>query len=246
MTAVAAAHSSPALSRLHALASISGEEAIALERAMKETRRISARREMLVEGKPVTGASILLSGWAGRVHQLSDGRRQILGLLLPGDLIGACRQSEPLASSTVMALTDVTLCTAPKPTADVPGAGLGEAYAMSAALDEANLLRHITRLGRLSAHERIADWLLELRERLTLCGLATNSFAMPLTQETLADTLGLTSVHVNRTLQTMRKSGALVLSSGRVEITDPQQLAVLADHRSPEVSEAKRHCIAGS
>ncbi len=216
----------PAFVRLNALALLDAEELAALHRAAKNARRVPARREVIAEGQPIQQPYIVLSGWAARTHTLFDGRRQIASLMLPGDLIGLCRQSDPTASATVLALTDVTLCPAPPPRADQHGTGLAEAYALSGAIDEACLLRSITRLGRLSAYERTADWLLEMHERLTLSGLASgNHFPMPLTQEMLADTLGLTSVHVNRTLQAMRRDGVVTLRGGSVVLSDPARLA---------------------
>lgn len=227
----------PALVRLAALAPLDGDELAALSAATKDLRRVRARREILGEEEPILHASILLSGWACRTQTLSDGRRQIVSVMLPGDLIGMCRQRDPLSASAVLALTDVVLCQAPEPKEARCGTGLAEAYAMSGALDEVYLLRGITRLGRLSAYERVADWLLEVHERLTLAGIASgNQFPMPLTQEMLADALGLTSVHINRTLQTMRRDGAVELRSGNAVLGDLRGLATLVDRRPTRVT----------
>lgn len=172
---------------------------------------------------------LLAAGWAARVRLFNDGRRQILSLLLPGDLIGPLYRHAAASPVTVTALTEVTLIPAP---AARPGSTLDQAYAAGAALGQAQLYRQIARLGRLSAYERLADWLLEIHDRLSAAGLVNGTaFAMPLTQEVLADTLGLTSVHINRTLQSMRRDGVLDLRSGTARISDPQRLASLVDHR---------------
>ena len=238
MTSAAPVALPPAVTRLAALAPLDGEDMAALlTAAAGSARRIPARREVLGEGQPVPQAQILLSGWACRVQMLTDGRRQIVSLMLPGDLIGMCRQRDPLASSAILALTDVATCLAPEPREGQRGSGLAEAYALSGALDEAYLLRNITRLGRLSAYERTADLLLEIHERLTLAGIANgNMFPMPLTQEMLADALGLTSVHVNRTLQTMRRDGSVSLRAGTAVLSDPARLASMVDHRPLRVT----------
>lgn len=221
---------SAAVIRLGLLASLTGQEVEALQLAEHGCLRFSPQREIVVEGTPVRDASIVLSGWACRVRHFADGRRQILGFLLPGDLIGICRQREPVAVTTVFALTDVVICPAPR--AEPGKSGLGEAYAVSAALEEAYLFRQIARLGRLSAYERIVDWLLETRDRLRLADLAHGgSFPMPLTQEVLADTLGLTSVHVNRTLQSLRRDQRIEWRNGMVRLVDPEGLAALIDYR---------------
>lgn len=166
---------------------------------------------------------IILSGWAARIRQLKDGRRQIMSFLLPGDLIGNCPHDMPVAVSSVVSLTPLHYCAAP-PTKD--SRALQQAFAISSAIEEAHLLNQITRLGRLTAEERIIDLFLELYERLSLCGLADHGqIVFPLTQEVLADATGLTQVHVNRTLQALRKQGDITLNTGSLTILDPGGLA---------------------
>jgi CRP-like cAMP-binding protein len=236
--AAAFATSSSALRRLTSLAPLSDQEIAALYDAERVRHRFAAHREIMSEGTPVREASILLSGWACRVRQFSDGRRQILSLLLPGDLIGMCRQRDPLAVTMVYALTDVSLCPAPDAP---PRSGLAEAYAVSGALEEAYLFRQIARLGRLSAYERIIDWLLEIRDRLAEAGLVdSDRLPMPLTQEALADTLGLTSVHVNRTLQTLRREKLIEWRGGVVQLLDPARLVTSLDYQPVSVTKADR------
>ena len=221
---------SPLTTRLSHLASLAPAEVEALQIAERDQRRSPARREMIAEGTPIREQRALLSGWACRQRILRDGRRQILSFLLPGDLIGVCHQSNPIAATSILAITDVVTCPAPK--ASEIGGGLAEAYAVSGALEEHYLLRQVTRLGRLSAHERLADWILEIRERLALAGLCSgNELPIPLTQEILADALGLTSVHVNRTLQGMRRDGLLTSRSGVISLHDRARLEDLVEHR---------------
>jgi CRP-like cAMP-binding protein len=122
----------------------------------------------------------------------------------------------------VIAITDVELCQAPEPNASP---ALARIYALSRAHDDAYILAHITRLGRMNAYERLADLLLELFERLELAGLCGGGhYHMPLTQEMLADALGLTSVHINRTLQVLRREGALGLKGRELALSDPSLL----------------------
>lgn len=84
-------------------------------------------------------------------------------------------------------------------------------------------MAHITRLGRLDAYERILDLLLEFNERLTLSGIASDGhFPLPLTQEMMADALGLTPVHVNRMLQRARSEAVLTWRGGLVSLHDPE------------------------
>lgn len=212
----------PAITRLSALARLDEASIAALELAIQQQESISARRELVTEGRPVPAAKLLLGGWAARVRILLDGRRQFLSFVLPGDLIGLCEQRAPLAVSTVAALSDCTICIAPS-AGDLPM--LRQAYAVSRALDEAYLLAQITRLGRLNAQERIGDLLLELFERQILAGIVRdNAFDFPLTQEMLADALGLTSVHLNRTIQTMRRDRDLMWQRGILKLLHPAAL----------------------
>ncbi|WP_394647915.1 Crp/Fnr family transcriptional regulator [uncultured Sphingomonas sp.] len=218
----------PALTRLMALAPLDEAALTALGEAMQEAHAVRLRRDIITEGREITQALLLLSGWAARVRLLPDGRRQFLSFLLPGDLIGACDHPNALAVSTVVAMSDVMVC--PLPSAAV-GTPLHIAYAISRAMDEGHLLAQITRLGRLNAQERIGDLLLELYERLTLSGsVSGNGFDLPLTQETLADALGLTSVHVNRMLQQARREGDLNWRVGHVRLSDPAGLARKIGH----------------
>lgn len=228
-------HLSPAepavASRLGAFASLSDEARRALRLAAELPHRVAASRDLVLAGQRTSGALIVLEGWLGRVKLFSDGRRQILSFLVPGDVIQEPRTTHPVAPSTITALCDALLC--PAPASGIEDGGLREAYAVSAALDETYLLRQIARLGRMSAYERIHDWLLEMHERLMLARRAgPESFAMPLTQETLADALGLTSVHVNRTLQSMRRDDVLEWRGGVVRLKQRGRSAAAAPQRS--------------
>jgi CRP-like cAMP-binding protein len=221
--------------RFGRLARLAPGELEALESAMRNGRNVRAHQDLIEEGSPVGDASILLAGWVGRARIFPDGRRQILSLLVPGDLIGVCRQTSPLAATGMVTLTPVILGPAPAPRS--PQSGLAEAYARSGAMEEFYLFRQIARLGRLSAYERMTDLLLELSNRLSQVGLGTpDAFPMPLTQEMLADLLGLTSVHVNRTLQALRREGLLELRSGVARLKDAARLVELVDHRPAAVS----------
>lgn len=218
-----AARFSPALNRLSKLARLDAAAHSALSDAIARPQVLRPRRDLLVEGRDVPHPQLILSGWAARVRILPDGRRQFLNFLLPGDLIGLYHHSRPVSPTTIVTLTEVTVCVPP---ALGSHATLDEAYALSQALDEAHLLSQIARLGRMNAMERIGDLMLELHERLSLSDLTQgHSYELPITQETLADALGLTAVHVNRMLQAARRAGDLIWSTRTMTIPDPQQLA---------------------
>jgi CRP-like cAMP-binding protein len=103
---------------------------------------------------------------------------------------------------------------------------LARACALSEAFYEDLLLEHLQRLSCLSAQQRVGHLILELRDRLRLAGLGDlRRFDLPLTQESVADHLGLSVVHVNRMLQQLRRDGLLKLSAGQAILPDPDALA---------------------
>lgn len=238
MTAVtnASGHAAPAIRRLMAIAPLSAGAVAALERAGASPRRLAARQEIYREGQSLTRPRLMLSGWACQMRTFQDGRRQILGLLLPGDLIGVADCPDAVAVATVAALTPVTLATLPSVEAAAE-AELAVAYAISRAHAEFHAMSQIARLGRLTAYERVADLMLELHERLASAGLAVGgSFHLPVTQEVIADVLGLTSVHINRTLTALRQDGVLSVDSSTIMLNDPGMLARQVEHRPMSVS----------
>ncbi|WP_341207322.1 Crp/Fnr family transcriptional regulator [uncultured Sphingomonas sp.] len=194
-------------------------------------RVVRSRREIVHEGEAVAGIWTMRAGWAALVRHFADGRRQVQHLLLPGDPLPLERDAAYPA--TIVALTPVTLI-------DLDGTWLPDPALLDDALRRHTmatvhrLLDATARLGRQVAIERFAHLLLELRDRLRGVGLASDThFKMPLTQEMLADTLGLTSVHVNRTLQMMRQQQLIELEGRAVTLLLPAELARMADYASP-------------
>ena len=107
---------------------------------------------------------------------------------------------------------------------------LATAVLWAASRDEAMVVEHLVSLGRRDAKERTAHFLLELGSRLKLVGLGSNSgYACPLSQYLLADTLGLSAVHVNRVLRELREDGLVTFQHGQVEFHDLEGLVELAE-----------------
>jgi CRP-like cAMP-binding protein len=117
-------------------------------------------------------------------------------------------------------------------------AARGRSPALAAALTRARwleqsmLLDHMVRLGRQTAYERVAHFLLELQQRMEIAGFGdAQRFPLPLTQEILADVLGLSIVHVNRTLQQLRREKLIELRSGVAILLQPDILASISDFK---------------
>ncbi|HEY9548839.1 MAG TPA: Crp/Fnr family transcriptional regulator, partial [Kiloniellaceae bacterium] len=157
----------------------------------------------------------------------------ILNFVLPGDFIGLFSALFAVADHSVAALTDLEVHPT-DPAALVTLFGncprLGAAFAWAAGRDEAILAEQVVRIGRRSAYERTGHIIVELLHRLRLVGEAErDSFELPLTQEILADTLGLSIVHVNRTLRRLRENGLLRISGDRVIISDLDRLTKITE-----------------
>jgi hypothetical protein len=165
--------------------------------------------------------------------------------MLPGDAVGFCIEAGPLAAANVVTLTKTTLAPAEPLFGGVtpsraPANGSSDPtdftdhMRLSAFLDEGLLLDHVVRLGRQTAYERMAHLILELHWRSMLIGQADDqSFNLPLTQEILADFLGLSIVHVNRTLQQLRREHLIEIAGSRVILLDASQLVAIADYQPP-------------
>jgi len=212
--------SSHAVRRLASLASLGPDDLAVLQEAVSRTQSVAARRDLVAAGSLLSKSLLIIEGWAYRSCLLADGRRQIIQMILPGDVIHRLPE-ECTQPHSVIAMTDVILASLSAPTSDLAFDGIEKALAVSQVLHSNYLCRQITRLGRMSALERIVDWLLEVRERLEASGqCAGDTFPLPLTQEAIADALGLTSVHVNRTLMALRRDDLVRVGGGRATIVD--------------------------
>jgi CRP-like cAMP-binding protein len=220
-----------------------GQDEVELLRSLSDTpERLAAGTELISEGERLENPRLLLAGWACRQRYLSDGRRQIFDFILPGDIYGLCLRPQAVALCNAVTLTRATISNATALgdavlTHPEGYPGLTSATLMSASTDEAYLLNQMVRIGRQTAYERVAHLILELYHRLSIVGLANENFMpLPLTQEIIADALGLSIVHLNRTLQQLRRDGIVEVKGGVARIQDRSRLASIADFHAPRVS----------
>lgn len=236
------AKSSALVSRLRSLAQISEADIAFLMGTLGPVEHYPGGAELLREGETISGPRYILEGWALRTRYLSDGRRQIFGFVLPGDAIGLCEREQPLALTNIVSCTPLTLCdaTAARPAClgvnrDFPQ--ITQAHHRANALDEAYLLHQIIRIGRQTAYERLVHLILELHSRCFAAGLCSEtSFELPLTQEVLADCLGLSIVHINRTLQTLRREQLIEQRSSLLTLQDKARLTMIAEYSDPQIA----------
>jgi CRP-like cAMP-binding protein len=237
--------------RMRALVALSEAEQDLLRNLSDRRERHVAGEELVADGQTGRRARLVVSGWACHQRVLPDGRRQIFGFLLPGDGFNICERPAPPALASTVALTALeTVDAEPLLEAAHSGQapGLARAFTLAAQLDQALLLDHMVRLGRQTAYERVAHFLLELQRRLEIAGLGDNQrFPLPLTQEILADALGLSIVHVNRTLQQLRRERLIELRSGVAILLQPDLLASVSDYRPVAVTApARRPALTGA
>jgi len=170
----------------------------------------------------------VLSGWTFKYKTLVDGRRQVLNFALPGDLIGLQASVLDTISHSIEALTDVVLCVLPREklwTLYEKHASLAFDVTWLAAREESILGEYLVTVGQRRANERIAFVLLHLFQRARQLGLVRgNTLTLPLTQELLADTIGFSLVHTNKTLKQLRKTGAFKWTGSTFELLDEKRL----------------------
>lgn len=220
--ALATAAYAPLENKLSALNRLRPEELQALQAGLREPRAHHPRNPMVMDAGEVR---VVTSGWMGLARVLADGRRQILSVSIPGDLVTA----PPNVDAAVTALTPARSMDA-RPLVEhlraQPSSGLARAWARAQLDAQRNLLDQIVRLGSLTAYERIANLIVELARRHHRCGLSDGRrLAWPVTQETLSDILGLSIVHVNRVLQQLRRDRMIELRSATLVVCQPDRLA---------------------
>jgi CRP-like cAMP-binding protein len=223
----------PLTDKLVHLAPLSAADVAVLNTLQSPTRPMARHRELIGAGRQYDGLLILIDGIALRSHVLPDGRRQILNVVIPGDMIGFPAAFFERALYSVSALTDTVV-------SSVPFTRLLELFEKeprvaatlfwSLSCEAAMYTEHLIGVGRRSSIERVGHFLLELLMRFQAIGLADErSYQMPLTQELIADVLGLSHQHVNRTLRQLREEDLVAIEGQTVVIRDVEALARLAD-----------------
>jgi CRP-like cAMP-binding protein len=220
---------------------ITDNELGAIADMKREHLTLPAGTEIVRAGEDSPELYTLYSGWAFRFKTLSDGRRQILNFLLPGDLIGLQAAMFDAARHGIEALTDVQLCLLPRRKVwalfeQMPDLAFDVAWL--GAREESFVDENLTSVGRRSAAERIAALIVTLYKRAKMLGLVTDdTFEFPLTQEHIADALGLSLVHTNKTLARLRRMGMFTRTNGNLTLTNPRVLARVAQYFDEEITQ---------
>lgn len=185
------------------------------------------------EGEPTSVCTLLLHGFAFRQRILSDGARQIISFHLPGEFLDIQNCLLEVADHNVQALTRCLVAMVHKdPLLELMNSrtSVRRAIWLDSLLEASVFREWVVNVGRRNAKQRIAHLLCELASRLKAAGLGEGPmFDFPLTQEQIADAIGLTAVHTNRTLQALRKAGLISLTSSKLTILDWDALAEAGD-----------------
>jgi CRP-like cAMP-binding protein len=186
------------------------------------------------EGDAARRSCFLVSGWALRQTFLSDGRRQIFGFVLPGDPLEPFSCLGEVIPGGIVAVTSVHLVDTVSTSHDKNQPHDLERYYYTIARQHLQFARNqLLRLGCHNAYQRIAHFLLEMHERLSMVGMVSDgSFNFPLTQEMLADALGLSIVHVNRTMKQLREADLVHLKNGCVHLLHRKKLSAISEYVS--------------
>lgn len=241
MTAI---EQSPLARKLAAFVALAPEELAVLARLHQRRRTFVAGIDLVHQGQSDQAAYILANGWVCSYKIQPDGSRQIVDFQIPGDFLGLRSVLLHTSDHGIEPIVDIEA-------AEVLVSDLLDAFAKTprlaaavlwaASRDEAMVVEHLVGLGRRTADERMAHFLLELGARLALVGMGSKAgYACPLTQYQLADALGLSAVHVNRVLRKLREQGLVTFQDGQVIFDDYRGLVEVAqfdpaylDHSRP-------------
>jgi CRP-like cAMP-binding protein len=220
------------IDKLRLLAELDDGDVDALINATSRTRKIPARHDLIREGDRPGPVFVMLEGWACRYKILPSGTRQVLAFLMPGDScdlhIGLLAEMDhSIQSMTPARVAMIERAEMDALMTDRPR--IARAMYIAQLIDESTMRAWITSMGRRNSTERVAHLMCELYLRARNIGLTTEmTFALPVSQIILADSLGMTSVHINRIFRELRLAGAMALSRGSLKIVDPNKLVRIA------------------
>lgn len=223
----------PLIASLERRDALSDEERQVLRDLPWRLKRFGDSEEIVAEAARPTESCLLVDGIAARSRHLANGNRQLTALHVSGDFVDLHGFFLKVMDHAVVALTPVTVAfvahrDVQRLATDMPH--LGRMLFMMVAIDAAIQRNWIACMGRMEPIRHLAYMVCEVYKRLEIVGRVENgSFDFPLTQAEIADLVGLSIVHTNRTLQDLRATGLMTWKGNRVVIHDWDGLAKLAD-----------------
>ena len=227
----------PFVARLLQYVDLSAADLKALDAIIDGELSIKKRRDLIADGDEYRKLCIVKDGYAVRYKLLRNGKRQILNVVLPGDVVGVPGSFYERAAYSVTATTDLTMLVCPLDAYIQlcyrrPQFGL--ALSWIAVQEAVTYAERIIDIGRRTPVERLSHFLLELHARLLAAGRADKDrFTLPFSQEVMADVLGLSVPHLNRMMQQLRSENFITDSERLIEFRDASALQALA-HYQPQ------------
>jgi CRP-like cAMP-binding protein len=223
----------PLIAKLSNFIPLSSVEVDALQNAIGREERIAPRQTLVEAGEKPPIAFVLIRGMAYRFQLISDGRRHILSLMLPGDFFDLHSYLLRTVSYSIATLIPTTIAVMDRACTDnliTHHPRLAAGFRCCSQQEEAILHARLIGLGRANARRRLAFLLCEMVCRQRAIGLTEDhSVWLPLTQADMADMLGLTPVHVNRVIQEFRRENLIRMERRRLTLSDYGNLAKLAE-----------------
>lgn len=214
----------PLVRKLENFIRLTSEEKQALEKIAQPTRRLGPREDVVRDGDWPRHVNVVLEGWACRYKQLEDGRRQVISIFLPGDLCDPHvfvlrKMDHSLGTLTSVVLAEISETAIRELAQQFPR--VAEALWWEMLVTAAIQREWTVSLGQRLATERLGHLFCELFLRLRAVGLTNDtSCEFPITQADLGDAMGLSTVHINRTLKELRAAGLIRLRGRQLTIPD--------------------------
>ena len=223
----------PFLDKLVARSNLGAAERQAILNLPAVPAQIQANRDFVRLGERVHHSCFVVAGLVGRFGQNRDGNRQITAVHIPSDMVDLHSVVAPDACSALQALAVTTILRVPHDAlrdAAHRYPAIAEAFWRECVVDAAVLAEWVVNVGRRDARSRIAHLLCEVACRMEGLGAKVGTeIPFPATQLHIADMTGLTSVHVNRSLQALRGAGIVAVQSRTISILDWEQLTRIGD-----------------
>jgi CRP-like cAMP-binding protein len=217
----------PFIRKLEYGAQLSEEDRRQLEAFCRDPRAFPAHVDLVSEGDKPRSVHLVMEGYACRYKILPDGRRQIMALFVPGDICDLHVQILGEMDHSIGTLTECSIVEVGAEAVDdlIRNPRINRALWWSTLVDEGTLREWLVSMGQRDAAEQMAHIFCEVYTRLKAVGQAEDGrFRSPVTQEEMADLMGLTPVHVNRTLKLLREQGLIELDGKWVVIPHFERL----------------------
>ena len=220
--------------KLEAYTKLTEQETAVLEKTSSRSQLVEARCDVIRQGDEPINVNLVISGLACRYKLLDDGRRQIAAFLIPGDFCDLNVFILAQMDHSIAAISPVQMVwLSREQILDLMTfSGISRGMWLATLVDEATLREWVTNLGQRSAEHRLAHLICELFVRMRTVGLTDGlTFDLPVTQAELGDTLGLSTVHVNRSLQSLKAADLVTFKGKKITIIDLVRLKKVSGFR---------------